>query len=449
VPALRALAESLAEESAVGPLLERMLTGAAALLDSSGGSISLVEEGTGYYRKAADLSVVCRTGEVFPLDEGVTGQVLRRRGPVMLDSYRTVPGGHLSPDDPSALGGVIGVPIWWRDRIIGVHVMFAGGGNRFTMADADLLEELAQIEAVALHNARRQAELEGVVRRRAGIDLARTATRGLAGALLELRAAGAGLNDLDLPETARTALDATFDRLTMAVRDGLVEVSELARSGRAEPDAQLPLPDLLRRDAEWVARGGLIQVKVPVSGEVRDLPGDVSAAVVKIAGEAVLNATVHATPSMVRLGLIYGARGLTLLVLDDGDGFDPDAPAAADGRARGGLRRMADDAASVGGTFGLESVPGWGTVIRVEVPYADQTPGAPAARAAAQAGLTPREREILALIATGRTDREIAATLVISVKTVEKHVGSVLRKTAARNRTEAVTRAMELGWLRA
>ena len=43
----------------------------------------------------------------------------------------------------------------------------------------------------------------------------------------------------------------------------------------------------------------------------------------------------------------------------------------------------------------------------------------------------------------GCTDREIAAALTISVKTVEKHVGSILRKTGAQNRTQAVARARE------
>jgi two-component system nitrate/nitrite response regulator NarL len=51
--------------------------------------------------------------------------------------------------------------------------------------------------------------------------------------------------------------------------------------------------------------------------------------------------------------------------------------------------------------------------------------------------LTDREREVLALISEGRTDRETAETLGISIRTVEAHVGSILRRTGARNRAEA------------
>ena len=53
-----------------------------------------------------------------------------------------------------------------------------------------------------------------------------------------------------------------------------------------------------------------------------------------------------------------------------------------------------------------------------------------------EAALTEREREVRVLMEQGLPDKIIAERLVLSVKTVEKHAGSVLRKTGARNRTE-------------
>ncbi|HBW19477.1 MAG TPA: DNA-binding response regulator, partial [Actinobacteria bacterium] len=50
--------------------------------------------------------------------------------------------------------------------------------------------------------------------------------------------------------------------------------------------------------------------------------------------------------------------------------------------------------------------------------------------------LTEREREVRSLMEQGLPDKLIAERLVLSVKTVEKHAGAVLRKTGARNRTE-------------
>lgn len=54
--------------------------------------------------------------------------------------------------------------------------------------------------------------------------------------------------------------------------------------------------------------------------------------------------------------------------------------------------------------------------------------------------LSAREQEVLRLLAEGMTDREIAAALAISPRTVESHVSSVLRKLGVRNRAEAAQR---------
>ena len=70
---------------------------------------------------------------------------------------------------------------------------------------------------------------------------------------------------------------------------------------------------------------------------------------------------------------------------------------------------------------------------------------APGATAAEQAGLTAREREVLELIAQGRTNREIGTQLFISEKTVSVHVSRILAKLGAANRAQAATVAHRLG----
>jgi LuxR family maltose regulon positive regulatory protein len=59
--------------------------------------------------------------------------------------------------------------------------------------------------------------------------------------------------------------------------------------------------------------------------------------------------------------------------------------------------------------------------------------------------LTPREREILVLLAAGTPNLRIAEELVVTLDTVKKHVSHLLGKLGAANRTEAVTRARQLG----
>ena len=76
--------------------------------------------------------------------------------------------------------------------------------------------------------------------------------------------------------------------------------------------------------------------------------------------------------------------------------------------------------------------------------------GAPARRSASRRaadpfGLTTREREVLALVAEGYTNRRIAETLFISESTAGVHVSNILGKLGVETRTEAATIAVRLG----
>jgi DNA-binding NarL/FixJ family response regulator len=75
--------------------------------------------------------------------------------------------------------------------------------------------------------------------------------------------------------------------------------------------------------------------------------------------------------------------------------------------------------------------------------------GAPsfAGRAAGPGKLSRREREVLALVAEGQSNREIAAALIISENTAKYHVAQLLNKLGAGSRAEAVTRAVSEGLL--
>ena len=80
---------------------------------------------------------------------------------------------------------------------------------------------------------------------------------------------------------------------------------------------------------------------------------------------------------------------------------------------------------------------------RIELPPAsDDATDAPANN---RTGLTARQLEVLALIAQGQTNREIAETLFITEKTAGAHVSSILARLGVRSRVEAATTAHRLG----
>jgi DNA-binding CsgD family transcriptional regulator len=104
----------------------------------------------------------------------------------------------------------------------------------------------------------------------------------------------------------------------------------------------------------------------------------------------------------------------------------------ADATTAAGARRptAAGLAAGEPGTGGLSAVAG---------------PGAGGVNATGDgSALTQRELEVLRLVAAGRSNREIAAELVISPKTASVHVSNILGKLGVSTRTEAAARARDL-----
>ena len=61
--------------------------------------------------------------------------------------------------------------------------------------------------------------------------------------------------------------------------------------------------------------------------------------------------------------------------------------------------------------------------------------------------VTDRELQVLALLAAGRPNQQIADELVVALETVKEHVSHILAKLGAANRTQAVARGRELGLL--
>ena len=131
------LARDLAGRFELQPLLGRILGHATSLLGCESGSIALVNEASGTYTKKVDIGVGCQEGQTFSLDEGLTGQIVRRRSTVVLDAYCQIEHGHIPPSDPRWNCAVIGVPIQWGEQIVGAFIVFSPDQDRvFTPEEA-------------------------------------------------------------------------------------------------------------------------------------------------------------------------------------------------------------------------------------------------------------------------------------------------------------------------
>ncbi len=367
--ALAAVAEDLAGEFRLEPLLEKILRSAVDLLGCRSGSLSLIDVAAHTYLKQIDLEEGCQTGEVFSLDEGVTGAVAAARRPVIYQAYAEVPGGHIAPHEDRYHRAVIGAPILRRGTPIGSLVVFAGSAEqRFDQADADLLAQFATHAAIAMANSRlheesaARARADAVVaeRERSMLELHDSVGRGLATIMLRLGEAhqrlSRGADAVPLLREAQRVAEETMN-------EGRRAVWGLPPAGRSHRS----LAESLQLDLEWLEATSRLTPVFRQFGEPHELAPAVEHQLLRIVGEALTNAGQHSRGSLVRLGLVYGSDGIAVIIEDDGDGFDVDAELA---QPRGvGLRALVARAGQVGGRVRIDSTPGWGTRIRADLPY--------------------------------------------------------------------------------
>ncbi|MDY7104796.1 MAG: LuxR C-terminal-related transcriptional regulator [Actinomycetota bacterium] len=138
-------------------------------------------------------------------------------------------------------------------------------------------------------------------------------------------------------------------------------------------------------------------------------------------------------PSRLRVAWSAGTDALSVSVRDDGPGELTAASLAT--------HHTSERVAALGGTLDIDSVAGWGTSATAELPLAPLV----SADANPLATLNTREREVLAEVARGHRNRDIADALAISPHTVKFHVANILRKLDVATRGEAAIVARDHG----
>jgi DNA-binding CsgD family transcriptional regulator len=170
------------------------------------------------------------------------------------------------------------------------------------------------------------------------------------------------------------------------------------------------------------------------------LPRPIGRAAGIVSCAAAQNAAKHPGADKLRVHWRLGDDALTVTIADNGDGVN-----GSDPRAREERGQLARRVAGLGGTVEVDYAPRWGTTVTCKLPLRSLSL-VPETRATERiAQLRPREREVLELLVAGLRNREIAARLYITVRTVKFHVSNILRKFGAESRAEVVVLAHKAG----
>jgi signal transduction histidine kinase len=158
-------------------------------------------------------------------------------------------------------------------------------------------------------------------------------------------------------------------RLSSVVEDAHADVREHILNLRVAPTAQRPFLATLRQYLDGFSQNYGIPAELSVEPEieVQKLELELQLHLFRIIQEALSNARQHAGATCVHVSFERRGRRLCARVRDDGRGFDP-AQAAGDGTGHLGLRIMRERAEQIGANLAVESAPGAGTCVTVDLP---------------------------------------------------------------------------------
>jgi signal transduction histidine kinase len=323
-------------------------------------------------------------GIEVPAVSSKIGTAIRARRSVIVDDLASDPDAHQPTVTMLGIRSQVIVPLVHRSQVLGA--ITAGDereGRVLTAADRRILETYAtravlaiviarvlsaererleaegRLRASELREAGRRETLRRVVdaqeheRRRIARELHDETGQALTSVLLGLRLIE------EVSPDVRTAVSELRETITAAIQ----ELRALAVELRPKALDDFGLGAAIERLADTYSRRTGIAIDVHVASLGDRLPEDVETALYRIVQESLTNVAKHAGAATASVTVHRRPRAVTAVVEDDGGGFDPAVITTGLG-----LTSIRERAELVSGTVRVESRPGVGTTIAVEVP---------------------------------------------------------------------------------
>jgi two-component system nitrate/nitrite sensor histidine kinase NarX len=257
---------------------------------------------------------------------------------------------------PEYIGCWMGVPMVYRDEVVGMLDFDHEQPGAFTERHARLAMAAASQAAIAIANARLLTEVHGMAAQAERQRLARELHDAVTQQLFSASLIGEVLPRIWAANPAKGV--EYLEDLRLLTRGALAEMRALLVELRPAALTDTPLPDLLQHLTTALSGRARVPAELQVEGSGQ-LPGEVQVALYRVAQEALQNVAKHAKARHVWVTLLLGDGAATLTVRDDGRGFDPTVILAD----HFGLAIMRERMAAMGGTVAVASAPGEGTTV--------------------------------------------------------------------------------------
>jgi PAS domain S-box-containing protein len=276
----------------------------------------------------------------------------------------------------------LSAPLLIEQRVIGFVNLYSAEVGFFTEEMRSRLSAFAAHAAVAIQNAwlfeqaqagnerlqflsRRLVEVQENERHYISRELHDEAGQALTSLLL----------DLDLLERDAANPQMVLKRaaeMEDSLREVLENLHRLAMALRPASLDHLGLVAALKQHVEAVGAKNHLKTRFEAAAGIKRLPENVETVIYRIVQEALTNVVRHSQATQVEVILTLRAGVLVVIVEDNGIGFNPDSVISSDHM---GLFGMLERAQMIGAKLLVESAPGKGTVIMMEVGYVDTAGG--------------------------------------------------------------------------
>ena len=263
---------------------------------------------------------------------------------------------------------ILMTPLLLGDALKGTLVLYPDEGRTFTPSELSLLQNFAAqaTMAIAITQQMSQERNDATIeeRNRLAREIHDTVASSLTSIVIQVKTVETAL------KSGNEALALTM--ISEAIQNSAKALNETRRAVYGmipESVSRQTASQSIEEESANFARETGIETPFIRTGIEVALSADVRLAALRIAQEALQNAKKHSKAKRVRIGLQFTSETLILIIEDDGVGFDPAVSRELAVEGGYGLFGMNERARLLGGDVQIESVPGWGTRIRANLPY--------------------------------------------------------------------------------
>jgi signal transduction histidine kinase len=393
VLALNQFGQAVTSSLNIQEVLDRVLVEVTALLNAEGVAILLPEGDELVFVAVCGLGAIQLKGARIPNDVGVVGHVLQTGEAVWLNSTGSnVPGLTIyrQVEDTSEFHSesLLAAPLIQGGETIGVLEAAHSRTDGLTPNDLPILLAAANWVSIAISNAQLHQQAQKLREEQASLEERTRLARDLHDAVTQSLYSMSVLAGAWRRQIETGALQPTLEHIAELgdlAQNALREVRLIIYELRSSELQEEGLIGALYHRLETVEQRAGIQARLivtddagrphPLPADGRDamvafyrLPPDLELGLYRFAQEALNNALKHSGASIVNVRILMRETTLSLVVEDNGVGFDSqERPAAGHGFGLHGLKERAQQ---LGGVFSISSTPGKGTIVRIDdVPY--------------------------------------------------------------------------------